>query len=106
MFDIKLYLIDGRLFSEGYERVVHGGRGDYIELTKEQIVVPLQKLPDEILGTEDFYYYWLVPVEGYQTKVYWLIKTVSYADYKVGYYYISPNDIKNYDEVRKADEIL
>lgn len=38
----KLFLKDGTLFVSEFERVVHGGRGDYIELTQEQIRLPLQ----------------------------------------------------------------
>ena len=89
----NLYFKDGVLFATGYERVVHGGRGDYVELTKEQIAVTLhakftQTLPDRT-GNESFYYYWLLPI-GREEKVYWQCKTVNYADYKIGFYYISP----------------
>ena len=41
----------------------------------------------------DYYYYWLEPIGRYE-KVYWQIKTVSYADYKIGFYYISPDYLK------------
>lgn len=94
----NLYFKDGTLFANGYERVVHGGRGDYVELTKEQISVKIvshfnQPLPDVINLDEEYYYYWLEP-EGRTEKIYWQIKTVSYADYKPGYYYISPDLLK------------
>jgi len=89
----NLYFKDGVLFAEGYERVVHGGRGDYVELTKDQIVVELkskfkQPLPESV-SDEPFYYYWLVPI-GREEKIYWQCRTVNYADYKIGFYYISP----------------
>jgi len=89
----NLYFKDGVLFAEGYERVVHGGRGDYVELTKDQIVVELkskfkQPLPESI-SDEPFYYYWLIPI-GREEKIYWQCRTVNYADYKIGFYYISP----------------
>lgn len=88
---------DGMLFATGYERIVHGGRGDYMELTKSQIVVPLKSkfnhnLPLEV-SNEPFYYYWL-EVPGRDEKVYWQCRTVNYADYKIGYYYISPKLLK------------
>ena len=90
----NLYFKDGEIFANSYERVVHGGRGDYVELKKEQILVNLKshfnhELPDEVDLLSDFYYYWLEPV-GRTEKIYWQIKTVKYADYKIGYYYISP----------------
>ena len=42
MIEIPLYFLDGTQFASGYERVVHGGRGKYIELTKEEILVPIK----------------------------------------------------------------
>lgn len=41
MIDQKLYLKNGVLFARGFERLVHGERGSYVELTKEQILLPL-----------------------------------------------------------------
>lgn len=100
----NLYFKDGTLFANGYERVVHGGRGDYVELLKTNIEVHLVSkfghiLPFEITN-EDFYYYWLVPV-GREEKIYWQCKTVSYADYKIGYYYISPKLLLKFDECKE-----
>lgn len=97
-----LYFLDGTQFSIGYERVVHGGRGKYVELTKEQIIVPLKSkfnsvLPDEI-DEQPFYYYYLIP-DGRIEKIYWQIKTVKYTDYKIGYYYISPDLLMPFDEL-------
>ena len=103
MINIPLYFLDGVQFSNGYERVVHGGRGKYVELTKVQIIVNVKSIfniqvPDEIDVCQPFYYYWLIP-EGRTDKIYWQIKTVSYADYKVGYYYISPSLLLPFTEV-------
>lgn len=94
MINQPLYFLDGTQFSSGYERVVHGGKGKYVEFTKEQILVTLKSkfnstLPAEI-DEQPFYYYYLIPEERTE-KVYWQIKTVKYADYKIGYYYISPD---------------
>lgn len=93
MIDRNLYFKDETLFSKGYERVVHGGRGDYVELTKAQIQLDLkshfkQELPAE-LSDEEFFYYWLEPVSR-EEKVYWQVRQVDYADYKRNYYYINP----------------
>jgi hypothetical protein len=94
MINAPLYFKDRTQFSSSYERVVHGKRGAYVELTKEQILVKLiskfnMTLPEEI-DEQPFYYYYLIP-EGRTEKIYWQIKTVKYADYKIGYYYISPD---------------
>lgn len=91
---------DRLLFANGYERIVHGGRGDYMELKKEQICIPLRSkfnaiLPSRITNNESFYYYYLVPF-GRDEKIYWQCMTVNYADYKIGYYYISPKLLMNF----------
>ena len=98
----NLYFKDRVLFATGYERVVHGKRGDYVELTKEQIVVKLkshfkQTLPEKITD-EEFFYYWLEP-EGREEKVYWQCNLVNYADYKIGFYYISPKLLIKFNNV-------
>ena len=66
MIEQKLYLKNGFLFANGFERVVHGGRGDYIELTRAQIKLPLLSRFGnknwETTNSEDIYYYWLFPV--------------------------------------------
>lgn len=41
MYSQNLYLSDGTLLATGFVRVVHGGRGDYIELIREQFALPL-----------------------------------------------------------------
>jgi len=96
----NLYFKDGTLFADGYERVVHGGRGDYIELRKENIKVPLkshfnQRLPNK-LTEEEFFYYWLQP-EGRNEKIYWQCNLVTYADYKRNYYYMSPKLLRPFN---------
>jgi len=95
----NLYFLDGTLFADGFERIVHGGRGDYVELTQDQIKVPLVSkfghiLPNQI-SNESFYYYWLIPI-GREEKVYWQCNIVRYADYKIGFYYISPKLLKKF----------
>lgn len=90
----KLYFKDGIQFSTDYIRIVHGERGDYIELSKDQIIPELiskfgQELPKSVPNDENFFYYWLQPI-GRNEKIYWQIKTVNYADYKIGLYYIDP----------------
>jgi hypothetical protein len=94
MNKISLYFKDGVLFADDYIRIVHGERGDYVELSKDQIKIDLkshfnQSIPIE-LTNESFYYYWLEPINRNE-KIYWQIKTVKYADYKRDLYYIHPS---------------
>jgi hypothetical protein len=90
----SLYFLDGTYFANDFVRVVHGARGKYIELSRDQIQVDLvskygHPLPVSVPNGESFYYYWLVPVDRSE-KIYWQARTVTYADYKIGFYYISP----------------
>lgn len=99
MINEYLYLTDGSLFATGYNRVVHGQRGDYVELEKEQIVPNLiSKFSNDLDGEYDFYYFWLYPENKPDYKVYLQLKTVKYADYKIGKYYISPELIKDFKD--------
>ncbi len=94
-----LYFKDGIQFASNYIRIVHGDRGKYIELNKSQILIQLkskfnQQLPDKV-SNEQFFYYWLMPIDRTE-KIYWQIKTVNYADYKPGLYYISPSLLQSF----------
>ena len=105
MIEQKLFLKNGFLFADGFERVIHGERGDYIELTKAQIkMILLSRFGNknwETSTSEDIYYYWLFPLGFPDVKVYKQCKTVKYADYKIGYYYISPNELLNFKDPEK-----
>jgi hypothetical protein len=131
--DIELWIPSGPLFSRGYERIVYGDHGPYIEYTLEHIQLDLvskksgeriPKLPSaEKCG---YYYISLCPMhEGRvfkHLKVYWQIKPVSdkpnaprredgkpscfgrsegYADYRRGYFYISPYALVRNEVVRE-----
>lgn len=99
MVNEKLYLLDGSLFANCYNRVVHGGRGDYIELEKEHIVFSLvSKFNNDLNVPIDKYYFWLYPEGKPEYKVYYQLKTVKYADYKIGKYYISPELLKDFKD--------
>jgi len=71
-------------------RTVHGGRGDYLEFSPDMMV--MDNL-DPVIGWcpihrsthRYFYEYWVDGVRVYEQR-----RTVSYADYKIGYFYIAP----------------
>ena len=46
----------------------------------------------------DIYYWWLVPETDPETKVYFQKKTVKYADYKIGKYYVDPYLLKDFKD--------
>lgn len=99
MIEQEIYLKNGTLFAKGYNRIVHGERGDYVEFEGDQIIPKLVSkfgnLPTDDL---DIYYWWLTPVTDPDTKVYFQKKTVKYADYKIGKYYVSPFLLKNFKD--------
>ena len=118
MYTQDLYLKNNPdiLFAKEFTSVVHGGRGDYVEFTREQIFPRLfYKFPSEIVSDNNvvefdlnnfekytgFYYHWLYPEGSVDTKVYFQLRTVKYADYKLYHFYVSPDlFIDFYDPMR------
>lgn len=120
--ETKFYSPNGILLFEGYERIVYGDHGPYLEFTLQNIryklkskfgnYVDFNNLPGEEFK---YYYYWLVPLCDPNIKVYLQIKTVhnlpnapkredgkkstfnrseGYADYKRGFFYVDPYSLK------------
>ena len=117
--DSKLfYLPDGKIFAEGYVRIVYGDHGPYLEFNKNQIKCKLYSKFNNVSDFDNlpdlnfkYYYYWLFPRGNENIKVYLQIKPVTnlanapkridnkksnfnriegYADYKRGMYYVDP----------------
>jgi hypothetical protein len=94
--DLKLYTSSGTLISNGYERVVIGGRGPYIEFTDKQIELNSFVIPkNQLYRLTDLriYYIEFRSNDESNVKLYYQLKTVAYADYKIGYFYIDPHDL-------------
>lgn len=83
----------GTVLATGYERVVIGDYGAYIEFTDEQMA--LDQIIDRFKGEPNrtVKYIWMKPVDGSDVKVYLQVNTVNYADYRPGYFYISPTEL-------------
>lgn len=103
MLNQKIYLKDGTLFAEGFNRVIHGGRGDYVEFEQNQILLPLlSKFGNDIKHDDlDIYCWWLYPEGHPEVKVYLQRKTVKYADYIINKYYVSPDLFKDFKDPEK-----
>lgn len=102
------YIRGEELFAIGYNRVVYGDHGPYVEfswINIESILIPKRAQPH----SNDYYYEWLTPFRDPNVKVYKQLKTVAnlpnpprggfrgnrkegYADYKVGMIYVSVGD--------------
>lgn len=86
----------GTLIAIGYERIVIGGRGPYIEFSDVHIQTSNMNLPIEQewrLSSSSAYYVEFRTSDAANVKIYFQLKTVDYADYKINYFYISPFDL-------------
>lgn len=104
----KVYLKNGKLFADEFVRVVHGQRGDYVEFTKEQILIDLlpkfdNGLTPNELKDKGHYYHWLYPKHNDEVKVYFQLKTVKYANYKVERYYVSITSFLDFKDPEKLN---
>lgn len=114
----KFYLPNGDLLCEGYDRIVYGDHGPYLEFSLNHLKAQLyskfgNKVDTDNLPGEDYkyYYFWLTPRGNPDIKIYLQIKTVhnlpnaprredgkrssfnraeGYADYKRGFFYVDP----------------
>lgn len=82
------------LILNGYIRIVVGKRGPYVEATVSQISnihIPFSEIWRT--NSTNAYYIEYRSNCGSAVKIYHQLKTVDYADYQIGFYYISPFDL-------------
>ena len=87
--------LSGLVVATGYSRVVIGKRGPYIEFDAKHIESSALKIPKDQRWRQ------MSPIAYYiehrsldmLVKVYEQLRTVDYADYRVGCWYISPFDL-------------
>ena len=98
--NFKIYSKQGTLISNGYNRIVIGDYGAFIEFNKEQIVranICIQKGQEYRIYDEKYKnnikYYWLTAKDNSEIKIYLQQKTVSYADYIPNAFYVSPFEV-------------
>ena len=94
---IKFYTKNGLLLANGYTRIVIGGRGAYIEFSPDSIVydnICVPKHAEHKLTMSLTYYHEYRSLDDCFVKLYSQKMKVSYADYEVGMWYISPTDLK------------
>lgn len=98
----SLYSKSGTLLAAGYTRIVIGKRGPYVEFQEPQIQLQNFQIPLEeeyrVASGVSYYIEYRSKDPSY-VKLYFQKRTVAYADYKIGRYYISPFDlVMKYDQ--------
>jgi len=83
----------GTIICRGYTRIVIGDYGAFVEFSEEQANYPCGfdlRWPGK--PRRPVKYLWCQTRDPLKTKVYLQQRTVSYADYRVGFYYVDPKD--------------
>lgn len=91
----QFFTRSGLLVACGYERIEIGGRGPYLEFNDYQIQKSAIFIPESEewrLNSPDAYYHEWRTRQDY-VKLYYQRKTVDYANYRIGFWYVSPFDL-------------
>jgi hypothetical protein len=92
----EFYSKSGLLLAVGYQRIVIGGRGPYVEFSPRDIELSSFRIPKKEMwrvDSDDAFYVERRSKDDSDVKLYDQKKLVTYADYKIGFYYISPADL-------------
>jgi len=101
-----LHLMDGTPLARTYTRVVYGHYGPYVEIPRDAMVAALKvpksqrwrlskKVQERTFMPLKYTWHEIELRHGTKAKVYFQLRTVKYADYKVGFYYIHPMYIRS-----------
>lgn len=97
---MPLFSLDGMQLCRGYDRIVIGDYGAFVEIAPERILRNNLhcKEGQEYRFTDERYaknvkYLWLTAADSSGCKIYLQKKPVDYADYIPGMYYISPYEV-------------
>lgn len=92
-----LYTSRGSVICSGYERIVVGDYGAFVEFSKGAnniVIKPGQeyRINDERYS-KNVKYLWLTIDDKSDVKIYYQKRTVAYADYVPGKYYVSVHEV-------------
>lgn len=101
---LPIKLQDGTEFLSGYNRIVIGDHGPYIEFEKKDLLLDIREKPGQEWRRDERYeckYLWKQPVTqdedgevvGRNVKIYHQIKKVKYADYLTNMMYVDPYEV-------------
>lgn len=92
-----LYTSKGTLICNSARRIVIGDYGAFIEFDESDKANTFCIAKGQEYRLEEKYknvkYHWLTIDDGSDIKIYFQRNTVHYADYRVGYYYVSVFDV-------------
>ncbi len=95
-----LLTIKGEEICKGYDRIVVGDYGAFIEFSKPSIATNLIIQPGQEYRINDskyaknVKYIWLTIDDGSNVKIYYQKRKVSYASYIAGKYYVSVHEVE------------
>lgn len=91
----SFYNHDGMILATGYDRVVIGDYGAYIEFSESNMHMQNieHRWKNKGVGNRLIKYIWMQSKDDLKTKVYFQQAKVPYADYIPGKYYIDPSDL-------------
>ena len=96
----KLETSNGTVIANGYNRIVIGDYGAFVEFSRVQVLMRRLKIKEgQVYRVEDpryaehIKYLWLTVNDGSDVKVYDQKRSVEYADYKPGMLYVSVYEV-------------
>lgn len=97
---------NGTEIAKGFERIVIGHYGAFIEIRHSDMLLQNLKVKEgqEYRINDEKYakhvkYHWYTTKDESDCKLYYQQNSVTYADYKTGYWYISPYEILDKEEL-------
>lgn len=96
-----LYTKCGTQICFDYTRIEHGGRGDYIEVSRSQIVWDNIFVPDDKkwkLDNPNVDYIEYRTKDKCYVKLYLQKRHVDYAEYNIDFFYVSPRNVLPFNQ--------
>lgn len=108
MEKIPLVSREGTLIANNFDRIVIGHYGAFIEIADEDMIkdnVVVKKGQEYRINDANYAsrvkYQWFTCTDNSDCKLYYQQKGVTYADYKPGYWYVSPFEVLDKNELQE-----
>ncbi len=92
---MTVHTYSGTVLAQRHERIVHGDRGDYVEIAEEHInrtvltTPPRAEWRHQPPWLDRVYYIEHRTMDNSWLKIYEQRRLVDYADYRIGFWYVS-----------------